>query len=87
MRVTVGPPGPALSRDDVARRLRGLFPRLAELRWADAERRAEGGVPFSPRADYASAVRDYLGGRLKGDPDRGAVLDLAERYLAERADA
>jgi exonuclease SbcD len=84
VRVTVDPRDSALGRDDIIRAVRGLFPRLAELRWADLERpQGDGKVAFSPRGDRATAVRDYLNERLKGAPDGAAVLALAERYLDE----
>jgi len=36
--------------------------------------------------DFEPTVRDYLAGELQGDPDRQALLDLAETLLAEPAE-
>jgi exonuclease SbcD len=84
VRVTARPG--VMSRDEVGRALRGLFPRLAGLTWADQEKPTSpkgATAAFTPRSDHASTVRDYLREKLKDDPDRDAVLSLADRYLDE----
>lgn len=88
-RVTVGPCG--LPRDDVARALRAAFPRLHEVRWpGETPAAAAGGHAPGERvggtADVAGAVRRYLEGELAADhPDRQALLDLADQFLAQEA--
>jgi hypothetical protein len=42
---------------------------------------------YSPRKDFAEMVRSYLQDHLADDPDRDAVLELAESFLIGRADA
>lgn len=89
VRATVDPRGGVMSRDEIARELRRLFPRLHELRWAGtaAPPAAGAAAAFAPRADFASTVRDYLEERLKDDPDREALLELASRYMREGGQA
>ncbi len=89
VRVTVNPASAGPSRDETARTLRRLFPRLHELKWADPSSAV--GEPtaarFTPRAGFATTVRDYLTERLKDDADRDAVLALAETFLADGGEA
>jgi exonuclease SbcD len=78
-----------LARDDVARALRRAFPRLHEIRWADNPAAAEPNerpeVTCST-ADTGGTVRGYLVQHLLADePERQAVLDLADRFLEEEA--
>jgi hypothetical protein len=81
--LTVAPPAGGTSRDEIARQLRRLFPRLHDLRWADTQ--SEGTTPsaFAPRAGFETTVRDYLTQKLTeaGDADKDAVLALAETFL------
>ena len=74
--MSVSPSTAGPSRDEIARQVRRLFPRLHELRWADKPRGDEAGEheTFTPRADFAATVRDYLTKRLTGDSDKEAVL-------------
>jgi exonuclease SbcD len=80
--VTVEPSAAAVSRDEITRHIRAVFPRLFELKWAEPlrENHAERGE-FTPHADYASTVRDYLAKQLNDDPDKDMVLALAEEFL------
>src|SRR5262249_40137280 len=77
-----------LPRDGVMRALRSAFPRLHEVRWPDDAPTAAGdtdggGQTYGP-ADVSGTVRRYLERELPGDdPDRTAVLALADRFLAE----
>jgi exonuclease SbcD len=75
-------PSATVSRDDATRQLRRLFPRWHEIRWHDPK--PEGDAPaMSPKRELAEGVREYLNGRLKDDPDRDAILNLAEQFLAK----
>ncbi len=80
-------PGGTLSRDEVTRQLRKLFPRLHDLRWADTGAADETPPKFTPRAGFETTVRDYLTEQLAVDPDRAAVLALAETYLKDAGEA
>lgn len=86
VRFTVSPPT-ATSRDEVARELRRLFPNWHEIKWADAGAPSDAPAKFAPRAGFETTVRDYLTEQLAGDPDRDAVLTLAETYLKDAGDA
>jgi exonuclease SbcD len=88
-RVTVRPAPAGPSRDEVARQLRRLFPNLYEVKWADADRPDTEQAPpkIDPRAGFATTVRSYLTDRLGGDPDRDAVMALAESFLADGGEA
>lgn len=88
VRVTAGRPTADLSRDEIARQLRKLFPRLYDLKWADAAR-ADDVAPtrFSPRAGFETTIRDWLTEKLAGDPDKDAVLALAETFLTAEAES
>jgi CheY-like chemotaxis protein len=81
VRVSVAPPSGGTSRDEIARQLRKLFPRLHDLRWADTAAPDEVPTGFTPRAGFETTVRDYLTEKLAGDRDREAVLALAETFL------
>ena len=87
VRVTVSPSDAGPSRDEIARQVRRLFPRLYELNWAEKPSGDEAGdhETFTPRADFAATVRDYLTKRLTDDPDKEAVLALADEFLCRRA--
>jgi exonuclease SbcD len=89
VRVAATPPAGGLSRDEVARQLRKLFPRLHDLKWAEADRgdAEPTAVRFDPRAGFETTVRDWLTEQLANDPDRGAVLELAETFLREGAES
>jgi hypothetical protein len=86
--VTVNPSSAGPSRDEIARQIRRVFPRLHELKWAadtvckDASDQA--GF-FSPKADFAGNVRAYLARELAryGDNDKDAILALAEEFLCK----
>jgi DNA repair protein SbcD/Mre11 len=89
VRVTVSPSAAGPSRDEIARQVRRLFPRLHELKWADKPRGDEAGEQetFTPRADFAATVRDYLTKRLTDDPDKEAVLALTDGFLGVEGEA
>jgi hypothetical protein len=89
VRVTVKPPASGPSRDELAREIRRIFPRLHELKWAEDPREevsAESGR-FTPKADFASNVRNYLTEQLGSDPDKELVLALADEFLRVEAES
>lgn len=77
--------GARFGRDDIAREIRKLFPRLHELKWADIDPPA-GGNParaeYAPGGDHRDAVRRYLTETADGG-ERAALLELAETFLRE----
>ena len=80
--VTVEPSATAISRDEIVRHIRTVFPRLFELKWAEPLRENHARVgEFTPQADYASTIRDYLAKQLNDDPDKDMVMALAEEFL------
>jgi DNA repair protein SbcD/Mre11 len=84
--VTVAPSAGAGSRDEIARHVRSVFPRLFELKWAETARENQAPVvEFTPQADFTSTVRDYLVKKLNDDPDKDVVLALAEEFLRAEA--
>lgn len=81
---TLVPGGP--TRDEVVRAVRSTFPRYTEVTWArpDGGPAAEGSPEvLRPAADHRATVREYLARKLGGDPDRDAVMRLADEFLAE----
>jgi exonuclease SbcD len=80
VRVVVAPPAGGTSRDEIGRQVRKLFPRLHDLRWADIAA-PDVATPFAVRSGFETTVRDYLTEKLAADPDKDAVLALAETFL------
>jgi exonuclease SbcD len=89
VKVTATQLGGNLSRDEIGRQLHRLFPRLYELKWPETGRGGEDrdATRFDPRAGVATTVRDYLIEHLKDDPDREAVLALADAFLRQESEA
>jgi DNA repair protein SbcD/Mre11 len=87
VRLTVSPPSGQASRDEIAREVRRLFPRLHELKWDDKPpgNGASDNMPFTPRADFATSVRDYLTKWLADDSERETILTLADDFLRTEA--
>jgi hypothetical protein len=89
--VHVTPSAAGPSRDEISRQIRRLFPRLHELKWIETQHdRADESRPtFTPRADFASTVRDYLSNHkeLARYPDKDAVLALADEFLRAEGQA
>jgi exonuclease SbcD len=79
--VTQSPSGP--SRDEIARQVRAMFPRLHELKWANGPgaETCTAAAGFTPRAEVGTTVREYLSGQLADDPDKELVLALADEFL------
>jgi exonuclease SbcD len=71
------------SRDEVMQRLKGIFPRFADI----AFERVEAPTGEAPRAgvrggaDYRETVRSYLNSKLAGHPQGTELMDLAETFL------
>jgi exonuclease SbcD len=88
VRVHVTPSATGPSRDEISRQLRRLFPRLYDLKFVEAAQNNEGeSLPtFTPRADLASTVRDYLTDKLALDSDKDAILALADEFLRVEGD-
>jgi DNA repair protein SbcD/Mre11 len=73
-------------RNEVLRRLKDFLPRIASVAWEGTETAsAPAERSFAPRADFRSSVREYLERRLADDPDKDAVLALADSFLAPEA--
>lgn len=83
VQVTAPRNSPTMSRDEIERTVRKIFPRLHVLRYDDAPApvRAEVTPTFRREAGFASTVRTYLEQRLTGSADREALLTLAESFL------
>ncbi len=82
VRFFVRPPT-ALSRDEVSRHLKRMFPNWHTLAWEEPAAADAGPVKFSPRAGFADTVRAYLTEQLdrENDPDKARVLALADTFL------
>jgi exonuclease SbcD len=85
VRVTHNPAGP--SRHEITQELRRLFPRQAEISWLKPDSPAGEATAngFTPQSDCRATIRDFLTKSLDGDPDKEAVLTLAERFLTPEA--
>jgi hypothetical protein len=83
--VTHNPAGP--SRHEITQELRRLFPRQAEISWLKPDSPAGEATAngFTPQSDCRATIRDFLTKSLDGDPDKEAVLTLAERFLTPEA--
>jgi exonuclease SbcD len=82
------PPDCQLTRDQIARRLHQLFPRLHQVTWANDETAGVGGrsegiaESAATGKPVADTVRDYLAAQLASDPDeRDALLALVDQFL------
>lgn len=86
VKVEVQPHTSAISKDEAARQLRKLFPRLYDLKWIAAEQPEsdESAPRVNARATLEETVRGYLAARpdVQADPDRAALLRLADGFLA-----
>jgi len=77
------PPG-SLSRHEVERGLREIFPRRHELVFVGDEPAAlSEATPAASARGFREVVRDYLVEHLDGDADRAAVLALADDFLTQ----
>lgn len=81
VRLSVSPPAGATSRDEIGRQLRKLFPRLHDLKWTDTAAPKAAPSTLKPHLGFEPTVRDYLTEKLGTDPDKDAVLALAEAFL------
>jgi exonuclease SbcD len=80
---THDPDGP--SRDEIARDLRKLFPRIYDLKWTEKLGQAAALPPstINPRANPRQVIIEFLADKLKDDPDKDEILALVEPYIAE----
>jgi exonuclease SbcD len=87
VRIRVPHNGTGTSRHEITQDLRRLFPRYAEIAWIKTETSSPvaGSGNFTPQADFRSTIRDFLKGKLEGDPDKEEVLSLAESFLIAEA--
>jgi len=81
VRVTVAQLGASLSRDEIGRQLRRLFPRLYELKWPETQNGDDPPPPPPDIQNVPKTVNDYLKARLASDPDKDALLALAGEFL------
>jgi DNA repair protein SbcD/Mre11 len=74
-----------MSRDEITRELRRLFPRLYDLKWIDiaAPVLDTASAVISPRGGPRQVIGNYLATRLQDDPDKDEILALVENYIAE----
>lgn len=89
VRITIEKDGEKVSRDESGRKLRTLFPRLHQLRFPETTSVGEG-TPSASGASgadkpFAERIRAYLADSLADDPDRDAVIALAETFLDAEA--
>lgn len=82
--VTYLPGGPA--REEITRVIRNTFPRHTEITWTKPESVVAGGrsLGIKPAADYRTTVREFLARSdvlPDSDPDKKALLDLAETFF------
>lgn len=76
-----------MSRDEVGRKVKALFPRLHQLHFPEAgpaRGETHAGAP-DPEKPFADRVRAYLEAELAADPDRALVLALANMILNDEA--
>jgi exonuclease SbcD len=84
LRVTHNGAGP--SRHEIARELRRLFPRYAEIEWIRPDvPSGDKMIGFKPQSDYRATIRDFLAKELADDRDKEDILRLAEQFLIEEA--
>ena len=82
VRLRVKLPLGTTSRIGVEKHLKELFPRRHELSFVGDEPAASTvATPSVAGIGFHEAVRDYLAAKLDGDPDRAAVLELADTFL------
>jgi len=84
VKVEIQPHEMTMSRDEVARQLRRVFPRLHDVKWIPREASATTtGPTIDVRASLDSTVRDYLvnHGELQADPDKDELLKLLDTFL------
>jgi len=89
VKLVVHPPS-STSRDEIARKLRGIFPRIhGGIVWVEAAGVSPSELPaggFAERAGFEQTVREYLHERLpENDGERDEVLALAETFLTAGA--
>lgn len=90
VRVQATPPTDGITRDEIARELRRLFPQLhGGVAWdepssPDAAEPDADTPTFTPRSSMEATVREYLLQQLQNDPDREALLALAEQFLQQQ---
>jgi DNA repair exonuclease SbcCD nuclease subunit len=72
-----------LSREEITRELRRLFPRLYELTWTEKPDPNAAAAPaaINPRGNLRQVIADFLDVQLKEDPDRDELLTLLEPYV------
>jgi exonuclease SbcD len=84
-RLRVQPPTGNVSRDEIARQLRKLFPRWYEFEWVEPQR-ADAAARTSVvlrQAEFGQNVRAYVEQQLQNDPDRAEVLALVHHFLTQ----
>src|SRR5262249_1787437 len=76
------------SRDTIDRAVRAAFgKRLVGIDWREAGKEADASVTsITPTSDFRTTVRQYLESKLPNDPQRQALLDLADQFMTTGAE-
>jgi exonuclease SbcD len=84
VRFRIAPPSGNVSREDVASRLKKLFPRWHELKWNDADTNMEAALArFDPNQGFEQRVKDYLEQQFAGHQHRDELIQLAQSFVEE----
>jgi exonuclease SbcD len=82
VRFQLAPSSNGMSRDEIGRHLKKLFPRWHELKWLDAEiSKQSASVDLESRVSFGDTVKTYLEAQLKDHPQKALLLELAQGFV------